>query len=151
MLAQFVPTPTGAPTTAEQLTGATPTASLTEVVTLITKQYGSARAAQFLQWYEAAVKNDPTLRPLDGWAAFITGTTIATGIGGTAATLGGIPGAAAAGANSAYQDLLGGFNIGNWFLRIGEILLGLVLVGVGLARITGVQNFISSAVKSKIP
>lgn len=48
-------------------------------------------------------------------------------------------------------DKLGGFNIGAWFLRIGEILLGLVLVGVGVARITGAANFISSAVKAKVP
>jgi hypothetical protein len=48
-------------------------------------------------------------------------------------------------------DVLGGFNIGNWFLRIGEILLGLVLVGVGVARITGVQNAVSQIVKTKVP
>jgi hypothetical protein len=48
-------------------------------------------------------------------------------------------------------DKLGQFNLGAWFLRIGEILLGLVLIGVGVARITGVQNAISSVVKAKIP
>lgn len=48
-------------------------------------------------------------------------------------------------------DALGSFNIGAWFLRIGEILLGLVLVGVGVARITGAQNAISNIVKTKMP
>lgn len=64
--------------------------------------------------------------------------------------LGAIPGAAAKGAENAI-NVLGGFNITNWFLRIGEILLGLVLVGVGIARLTGTQNAISKIVKSKVP
>jgi hypothetical protein len=49
------------------------------------------------------------------------------------------------------SDVLGSFNIGSWFLRIGEILLGLVLVGVGVARLTGAQNAISQIVKTKMP
>jgi len=53
--------------------------------------------------------------------------------------------------SQAVTDALGGFNVGNWFLRIGEILLGLVLVGVGIARLTGAQNAISKIVKSKVP
>lgn len=48
----------------------------------------------------------------------------------------------------AAADALGGFNIGSWFIRIGEILLGLVLIGVGVARITGAENAISKVVKS---
>lgn len=48
-------------------------------------------------------------------------------------------------------DVLGGINIGSWFLRIGEILLGLVLVGVGLARLTHAQNVISQVVKTRLP
>jgi hypothetical protein len=51
----------------------------------------------------------------------------------------------------AAQDVLGGFDIGAWFLRVGEILLGLVLIGVGVARITGAQNAISKIVKTKVP
>ncbi len=49
------------------------------------------------------------------------------------------------------SNVLGGFNLGSWFLRVGEILLGLVLIGVGVARITGVQNAISKVVKAKVP
>lgn len=150
MVAQFVPTPSGSYTGAAAFTAPTD-ASLQYVLQLVTQYYGAARAQQFATWYAAAVKKDPSLTPMAGWSAFITGTTIATGLGGTVATLGGIPGAAAQGATNAYKDLLGGFNIGNWFLRIGEILLGLVLVGVGIARITGAQNFISQAVKTKVP
>ena len=55
------------------------------------------------------------------------------------------------GAIGAATDVIGGFNLGSWFLRIGEILLGIVLVGVGVARITGVQNAVSQVVKTKVP
>lgn len=48
-------------------------------------------------------------------------------------------------------DQIGSFLTGNWILRIGEILLGIVLVGVGIARITGAQNAISNIVKTKMP
>jgi hypothetical protein len=37
---------------------------------------------------------------------------------------------------AATNDLLGGVNIGAWLLRIGEILLGLVLIAVGVAHMT---------------
>lgn len=49
---------------------------------------------------------------------------------------------------SAVTDPLGKFNLGGWFLRIGEILIGLVLVGVGLAKLTGTTNFIVNTAKS---
>ena len=42
-------------------------------------------------------------------------------------------------------------NLEQWMLRIGEVLLGLVLVGVGLARITGVDNAISKVLQTKMP
>jgi hypothetical protein len=48
-------------------------------------------------------------------------------------------------------DKIASFNLGSWFLRIGEILLGLVLIGVGVARITGSQNVISKAMKVGLP
>lgn len=43
---------------------------------------------------------------------------------------------------------------GDWehiMLRVGEVLLGLVLIGVGLARLTGTQNIVSAALKTAIP
>jgi hypothetical protein len=39
----------------------------------------------------------------------------------------------------------------SWLIRIGEILLGIVLIGVGIAKITGTTNQISSIVKARIP
>jgi len=38
-------------------------------------------------------------------------------------------------------------NITQWFIRIGEVVLGIVLVAVGVAKLTGVQNTIAKAAK----
>jgi hypothetical protein len=32
------------------------------------------------------------------------------------------------------------FNLGAWFIRTAEIMLGLVLIGVGIAKLTGTTN-----------
>lgn len=40
---------------------------------------------------------------------------------------------------------------GPWFIRIGEVLLGLVLIGVGLAKLTGTTNLIAKTAKAVIP
>lgn len=41
-------------------------------------------------------------------------------------------------------------DIQSWMIRIGEILLGIVLVGVGIAKLTGTTNAIAGLVKAKI-
>jgi hypothetical protein len=83
------------------------------------------------------------------------GDWVAAGVAGAMAGAGNEPNpATSVGTGAAVGtavDALGSFNIGAWFLRIGEILLGLVLVGVGIARITGAQNAISTFVKTKMP
>jgi hypothetical protein len=83
------------------------------------------------------------------------GDWVGAGVAGTILGAGNVPNpASAVGTGAAVGtavDALGSFNIGAWFLRIGEILLGLVLVGVGIARITGAQNFISQIAKTKMP
>lgn len=38
----------------------------------------------------------------------------------------------------------------NIWLRVGEFVIGIVLLGVGLAKLTGAENFISNAV-GKVP
>jgi hypothetical protein len=45
------------------------------------------------------------------------------------------------------NDLFHGLNLQSWLIRIGEILLGLVLIGVSLAKLTGTSNVISKALK----
>lgn len=41
-------------------------------------------------------------------------------------------------------------NLQSWFIRIGEIVLGIVLVAVGMAKLTGTTNLVANAVKAKI-
>jgi hypothetical protein len=79
------------------------------------------------------------------------GNWVAAGIAGTMIGAGGASPTAAVNTGTGIVDALGGFNLEAWFMRIGEILLGLVLVGVGIARITGAQNAISKIVKTKMP
>jgi hypothetical protein len=38
-------------------------------------------------------------------------------------------------------------NVTQWFVRIGEVALGIVLIAVGLAKLTGVQNTIAKVAK----
>lgn len=44
-------------------------------------------------------------------------------------------------------DIFHGLNLGEILLRLGEVVLGVVLIGVGVAHITGAQNTISKAAK----
>lgn len=44
---------------------------------------------------------------------------------------------------------LSNIDIQSWLIRIGEILLGIVLIGVGVAKLTNTPNVISKAVKMK--
>lgn len=47
-------------------------------------------------------------------------------------------------------DIFHGLNIGNILLRVGEVVLGVVLIAVGLAKVTGTDNLLASAIK-KVP
>jgi hypothetical protein len=60
------------------------------------------------------------------------------------------PGGSLAGnaAHDAAKDIFHGLNLSEILRRIAEILLGLVLLGVGIARMTGAENAISKAAKT---
>lgn len=49
--------------------------------------------------------------------------------------------------NDATQAITGqsfkNLNLQVWFLRIGEIILGVILIGVGVAKLTGVGNVVT--------
>ena len=64
-----------------------------------------------------------------------------------------IPGnpATAIGQGISALDPFKGLNLGNILLRVGEVLLGIVLVGVGIAKLTGTTNAVASIVKARIP
>jgi hypothetical protein len=72
-----------------------------------------------------------------GWAAPVG----LTDIGGQ------LDNAGKSAANDIAKATLGGVNIGVWFLRIGEILVGIVLLGVGVAKLTGTTNAIAKLAK----
>lgn len=48
------------------------------------------------------------------------------------------------------HEFFHGVDLQAWFIRIGEVLLGLILVGVGLAKLTGTTNFVMDTIK-KVP
>lgn len=81
-----------------------------------------------INYYEQNKANNP------GWKA-------PTGLAGT------FKNAVSSTVGNPISDVIGKFNVGGWFLRIGEILLGLVLIGVGVAKLTGTSNVISTAAK----
>ena len=47
-------------------------------------------------------------------------------------------------------DIFHGLNIGNILLRVGEVVLGVVLITVGVAKLTGTENAIVQGLK-KVP
>jgi hypothetical protein len=48
------------------------------------------------------------------------------------------------------NNLFHGLDLESILLRVGEVLLGIVLIGVGIAKITGATNLVASAVKAKV-
>jgi hypothetical protein len=108
-------------------------------------KYGTAYAN-----YNKAHPSNTPYQNLAGFISEIVAKGLANVISETTQLLGQLPVAAAKGAANAI-DVLGGFNLSSWFIRIGEILLGIVLIGVGVARITGAQNVISNFAKTKMP
>ena len=52
---------------------------------------------------------------------------------------------------NAIGDFFNKLGEANTWIRVGEVLLGVVLIAVGVARITGAQNVISQVVKARIP
>ncbi len=81
-------------------------ASFAYTVQVVTAEYGKAKGAAFQSWYEQAWAQDPKLTPDNAVGTWVTGTTIATGLAETGATLGQVPQAAATGAQSAAKKLL---------------------------------------------
>jgi hypothetical protein len=45
-------------------------------------------------------------------------------------------------AGSAVDTIFHGIHVENVFIRIAEVILGIMLIGVGVAKLTGVDNFI---------
>ena len=61
-----------------------------------------------------------------------------------------IPQTVGTAATDAVSGIYKGLDLNVWLVRIGEILLGIVLVGVGIAKLTGTANAISKLAKAAI-
>lgn len=83
---------------------------------------------------------------LKGWDGLIAelqvGATAVGSVGGIGNPLTGL---------AAIGDFFGRLSEANTWLRVGEVLIGIILLGIGVARITGAQNIVSTAVKARIP
>lgn len=144
------PTPTGGIPITTQLTRTNFQSDLNRFVKAANAKGDHQLAIQFRAYALQEHAKHPELtvqQLLNAFVATELGGALSTGIGQTGTLLGQVPGAAAKGAENAFH----GLDLGSWFLRIGEILLGIVLVGVGVARITGAQNAISKIVKTRLP
>lgn len=89
-----------------------------------------------------------------GWVLTFVGSGIAKSIGIEMKAGGELEYVAAKGTvtglNQTGQDIFHGLNLETWVLRIGEILLGVVLIGVGIAKLTGTENAISKIAKTGV-
>lgn len=90
-----------------------------------------------------------------GWKSPVSNTNVVGIAGNVASSVGDIPGEAASAiknaeasaAKAALSPLQEELKL--WAVRISEILLGLVLIGVGLAAVTGQANTISRFIQGK--
>lgn len=153
MVLQVLPTPTGGTPIITQQTSKWSGNFQTDLNNFVNAA-NKAGDKQLATQFRAYALQQHALHPelsvqqiLSMFTATALGGALVTGIGQTGTVVGQVPGAAAKGAEEAFK----GLNLGSWILRIGEILLGIVLVGVGVARITGAQNAVSKIVKTRLP
>lgn len=122
--------------------------SNTGFVVMLPKVVGEAELHSGLGWHgpfdtqaDAFAYYDRNHAGNPGWKAPSTsGTDALNNAGDAAATV----------ANNVAQAPFHGLNLETWFLRIGEVLLGIVLIGVGLAKLTGTSNAIAKLAKVAI-
>jgi len=90
--------------------------------------------SSYAQTFHAQYPQYTAQQAIDAFLATNLGKSLAAGLGGTTAVLSQLPGAAAKGAENAVSnlDVFKGLNLGSLILRIGEVILGVVLVGIGL-------------------
>jgi hypothetical protein len=84
-----------------------------------------------LNYYQQNKAAHPDWKAPTGLAGAVT-NTVTSGVSGTA-------------------DFLSRLAAPNTWLRVAEVALGLILIAVGVARLTGTQNAVSSIVKARIP
>jgi hypothetical protein len=76
------------------------------------------------------------------------GQLASEGLTGTAIGIGKVPGAQGLGT---VGEFLGRLQESSTWVRVAEVALGIVLLAIGVARITGTQNAVAQVVKARIP
>lgn len=116
---------------------------------------GSNLGSQWKAWYAKNHPLNPTATLTDFENAFIVlwedatlGLDLQTGIVGGANAIG-------TSVNAIPKGLAGfnvfhGLDLTQVLLQVGEVLLGIVLIAVGVAKLTGTTNLVASAVKARI-
>jgi hypothetical protein len=112
---------------------------------------GSNLGDQWMAWYASR----PGVSLKDAEDAFIVlwedatlGTDLQTGLTGGANAIGTSVNAIPAGL--AGFNIFHGLDLSQVLLQVGEVLLGIVLIAVGVAKLTGTSNVVASAVKARI-
>jgi hypothetical protein len=82
--------------------------------------------------YDTQAQMNADIKAHPGWAQPVGG------VGGEIGNLG----KRALGLN---DPIFHGVHVENWFIRVAEVLLGVVLIGIGIAKLTGTDNFIMKA------
>ena len=100
--------------------------------------------ANFTAWFDSVNGH------IAGWHQYNTRAQMEADIKahpGWAQSVGGVGGEVGNLAKKPIQAALGGITQGweLWVLRLGEIILGVVLIGVGVAKLTGTDNIVMKA------
>jgi hypothetical protein len=124
--------------------------SLEEAVGLVDQKYGADLGAQFEAWYRQAWARAPRITPTQATIGWVAAADLGSGITATGVLVGQVPGAAAAGAENVANSPLGKatnaawtaatavprflsmLTSGNLWLRVGEVVAGLILLGIGV-------------------
>lgn len=124
--------------------------SRTGAVMNFPKGYGYIELKAGLGWHGPFESKEEALAFYERNKAKNPGWKAPTGVAGNLANL---PDAVGSQSSAAVGGALGltDEEIRSWLIRISEIMLGIVLVGVGLAKLTGTTNAIAKLVKARIP
>jgi hypothetical protein len=106
----------------------------------------STRGGQMITWHVVSGNNKPNATAHGPYATRTIAQAEATMLNNV--SHGSIAGQIG---SAAIKDMVGNLNVAAVALRASEILLGIVLIGVGLAKLTGAENVVSKVAKNGLP